>query len=481
MPSPTPRTLALRSGCRTAGGVVAFSRAFAAGEGPCDLLLALAEPVAGSDPGPAERVLLAVRQCLARAGGGSGPTGELVELLAAAHVWGRRAEPDARVRLTLVAVRESRFAAAQARSLPACLLREDTLRPLAADYPLQAPGDQGTDPTLEPELATGRLEDGDALLLGSNALHDRLGDASLRRLLMQTPTPDGAADRLVEDAVAAGGDGVAAAVVYVGVGPALLARLRPQPLPEPPLPPITYGAPPQPARGPWVAAAAALGGIALGIGVGVVLAVRLLAPGPAPRPLPTPMPASLPVPSAPLNPPAALPATAGPLGPPLDAGGSPPPTPPQPATGPAPAPAAEPVALPPSPAPEAPPSHTLAEGFGAGARLFLRADPARGLLLIQSSQGVLYGGAGGPGVPVGEALSLPLTALRGQPEGDLGQLRLYQGDHPAGSLSADDVRALLSGRPVTLPDLRPGDYQFRWWHPQSGAGELLYGLRLGLS
>jgi hypothetical protein len=482
MPPTLPRQLALRTGCRAAGAAaVVFTREFPPGEGPCDLLLALAEPIAPEELGRAEDALRAARQCLAGSPGRAG--GELVELLAAAHVWGRAPEREAfpaPVRLTLVGIRGRRYAVAQARSLPACLLREGLVRPITADYPLQPPERDGGPDPLAPELATGLLDDGDALLLGSNSLHERLGDKRLARLLTQT-SAESAVDALVDGAVAEGADGAAAAVVFIGVGPALLARLRPQPAVLPPAtPPVFAPAPtPQPASG--LAVAAAVGGIALGIGLGVVIALSLMRPSPAPTPIAAPAPAGAVAPvGPPPQPSAALPAAALPAAAPTARPTEPPPTPPQPnAPAPAPSPVQPPAAAPqPAPPPDGPPSHTIATGFGAGARLFLRVDAARGLLLIQTSQGVLFG-AGGQGIPVGEALSVPLTALRGQPPDDLGQLRLYEGERTAGALTADEVRGLLAGRPAAVPDLRPGDYTLRWWHPQSGAGEALYSLRLG--
>lgn len=450
-----------------------------------DAVLALAEGLERSDA-PAE-VMASLREALRRESVPEIPGDDLLpEVLSAAHVWAREPRPGPRpqVRLSFVCLRASRLWAAQAPALPVYLFRDDLLRPLLPDHPLpRSPHPEAGE--LEPEVACERLQDGDAVLLCTESIHESLSGRRVREILVHANGPETAARRLVSEARQEGARDPAAAVLFAGVGPAVAHRLRSRSagLASPGGPAVS----PRKERisVPLAVGAAALAGTLLGLGVGVWIGV--LRPPSAPesaqaaslppaailpdqRPViapaaepvaPTPPAPRLEAPAAAANAPANAPSAA-----PLTPAASNSPAPAAPA---APAhvmlqgsPTVRPAAL-----PAEPPPHQLAPGLAAGMYLRLRVDPATAQLLLDSSQGALFSRDAPQGIPVGEALRLPAPQLlRDRPAG--GELRLMAGDQAASALQDGALDRLLRGEPASLGPLQPGEYQLRWWDSVSG-------------
>lgn len=451
-----------------------------------DALFAVAE---GLDPGDPAEVLDNLREALQRE---RSEAEALPESLAAAHVWAREPRPGRRpaVRVSFVCVREGIAWAIQAPALPVYLFRDDVLRPLTPDLHLgrSLHPEAGE---LEPEIVSERLRDGDALLLCTESVHECLSGRQMREVLIHANSPETAARRLVAEARKEGAKHPAAAVLFSGVGPAVAHRLR-----SPALPPS--GPPPTLARRrervsvALVAGLAALAGTMLGLAAGVWIAflrpntvgdaapqpispqaailpdsvpaaTPLAEPMPATPPPPRPQPANAPTDAA-ANAPAVLPAGLAPApnGPAAAAPPAPPP-PPAPATPPAAQPAAQPAAL-----TGEPPRHSIGPGLSPTLELRLRLDPQAGQVLVECSQGVIFGKGLPQGIPVGEALKIPLLALhRDRPLA--GELRLVSGEQVAADLKGAAVEALLRGDPVALGPVPPGDYQLCWWNPQANA------------
>jgi hypothetical protein len=552
MPSTLTRSLALRAGCsaghskidpdhpdddgRTAGACCRASMPLEGDGNALDLdaLLTLAEG-AGTKTGDA--TLSALEEALER----DPPAPEeirdlLPERLAAAHAFARepRSNPHAGrgTSLTVVCVRKQRYYAAQARGMPAYLLREGTLLPLSPDHPPRrfAADEEGTE--LEPEVASGRLQDGDALLVCSRSLHEVLGAEDVVRILLHATGPETAATRLVADAARRGAPGAAASVLFAGVGPALAARLRSTMAPaDPSAWPADDLTAARPGRKPQgiglVAATAALAGVMLGIGAGVWLALSLSgawrpqqAGGELPAPPAiTPLSPPISVPSEPFRPtppapelnglaadaPAAnapapasnAPAQAAangpdaPAAPPAAANGpvstAPSPVIPASLTGPQRPPLSPPVRVGASvPQPvliqAPPPPHNLAQGFVGGAHFSLRLNPQRSTIDLQASQGVIYMTGSPLGTPVGEALSFPVSIfLRDRPQGADTELRLTSNGIPVAALGEESVRKLMGGEHVSLPPVRPGSYELMWWSARTGPLPAIVSLRLAAS
>jgi hypothetical protein len=509
MPQVASRALALRVGWfgpdpatepAAAGGGFA-ELPLAGDDNPCDLdvLLALAEE--GRDAGGAREALENLRDALGRESPPDPRHADetLPESLAAAHVWAREPRPGVRPRVSLscICARGGRYFVAQAPGMPVYLLRADGLRPLAGDLPrLRGGGDD-----LEPEIVSGVLEDGDALLVCSQSVHEALSDRQLREILVHATGPETAVRRLVTEARKEGARHPQAAVLFAGVGPAVAFRLRA---------PIAAASENRhhaeagssgrrkSGRTSMVALLGALAGALIGVSIGVVVTLSVAGPHPAPggeaqsiapgtaiTPLSIPSQAAeaaIPTPPAPkpANTPGSAPAANGPAGnAPLAATGN---APSLAVNGPTAVAGNGPAGNAPAPAvfqgpsngvrtaalPAEPPRHTLAAGLAGGGRLILKVDSAGSRFTAETTQGILYSPPSSQGAPVGEPLSAPLAELlRDQPEH--GELRLVNGDETVASVSGTALEKFLHGESTTLGPLHAGEYRLCWWNSDTSA------------
>lgn len=466
-----------------------------------DACLVLAEPIPG-EVSPSGELIDRVSSWLRRGPPGGGEISELLpEALAAAHTQAR--EPSvgvlARFRLSLACVRRGRCWAAQAPGLPAYILREGALRPLRAEARYHvAAADEGD---LEPEIARAELQDGDALLLCSQSIHEILSDREVHDLLVHAANPEVAARKLVRESLLRGAHAPAACVLFAGVGPAVAHRL----LRSSRVAPAPAGSEYRQAQrsGPPLALVAALTGLAgalLGVSAGVLISGSASRPAPAemsvapvldgaatpivPSPTLTPM---VPTPPSPAvaqsatvtTAPDGTPGASGTLSStnptPASATAAPAASSPSDSAPTAPEAAAAATVTPGTPAipvvlDQEPPRHTLAPGLAGGIQLTLRADLSSGTLGLRLNQGVMFTSGTPQGTPVGETLAVPLHDLqRGQPTGRA-ELRLLSPGHPPVSVSGEDVSRLLQGQVVTVPGLRPGTYDLSWWDARSTTG-----------
>jgi hypothetical protein len=394
-----------------------------------DAVLAAALPD-GEDSLPG-RVLEILQGCL------RGPAPEtddvhvlLKELLAAVH---REAGPNAAA-LSIVVLREDRYFAAAHAEAPAFLLRQDLLLPLAHHAP-----DGAVD------FRSGAVKDGDAFLLFTQSPGGCGREEEVRTILGESHLPANACRRL-----AALRSGLGVALLYAGIGPVLAARLRSgwqaPPAAVSPLP----AAPPASRRlTPVAMVGLAALGVLLGTGVGVLLAL-----GRSPAP-----PVSPPVPS-----PILAPAAAGQV----------------PEAAPAPRERVQAVRqvtsqyAPPAPAPRTPapasnadvppPPHLLASGMSAQVALQVGMDARHEELVLSVNQGTLYSSTQPQGIPSGEPLLLPLhpsvRARLQQPDAAV-QLVTENG-RIAASVGSRQIRQMLDGQAVAVPNLMPGTYRLAY-------------------
>ncbi len=175
----------------------------------------------------------------------------------------------------------------------------------------------GIEPTLDAEVSEADVQPGDTLLLCTDGLSNMVAEEDITRTLMQSPSPQAAADRLVQMAVRSGGrDNITAIVACLQAGTRTLRMqvadlVRPAPQPADvllsPEPHSRSGTPrrqtPQTARtSAWPAVAGLLLGLTLAAGVSTGWLVHILtrdgyalkpAPPFAVKPVPPPPPKPL--------------------------------------------------------------------------------------------------------------------------------------------------------------------------------------------
>ena len=483
-------------------------------DNPWELDAVLATADAPDDPegmAAGTRTLAALLECLRQEPSPEEDfTSRLPGLLTAVRERAREAAPDVdeaplHTPLTVILVKSRRYYLVQeVGDTPAYLLRNGELRPLAPRRlpprlipPSGIPPRPGrtlapaAEPAVEPGIATGHLEDGDALLVGTSGLHRALTDRDLHHALMQAHTPAAAAAGLVREAWGRTELGASVGVLFIGMGPALAARLRPGwhasthdvGLRAPPAAPNGEPVALTPAQGraarPFGPLVAVIGvvGIALGLGLGVALGGALARPTAQETATPLQMAANLEPPRGELQPEPSTPLQAPITGPAAPTwlpssnrarGAARPsvgdPTPPSAALPPA-APAASPVPRPASY--DGPPVHTLAQGMSTAIQLSLVMDLQRGALSVAVNQGALYAGDTAQAFPAGTSLITPLAPqLLERLRTGGAELRLLASDDQlSGVVGGEELQRLGRGELVRLPGVQPGSYRLVWGYP----------------
>jgi hypothetical protein len=413
--------------------------------------------------------------------------------------------------LTAIVVGAGRFFVIKDSPSPAFLLRGgvllslpggDTHGPSTSRYALTPPN--GGDPVpVTPVLSdlstwtAGELEDGDALIVCSQALLECRDESDVARALLQSSSPRMAAGRLAEEAHQRGVDSVVVTALFAGMNPASVPppRAEASPLPVPsnpydsraPMPaqpiaaPIAAAVPIQEAlKTPWIAALAGVAGISIGVAIGVVIAVSLLRPDtPAPSgsspervylPGPTSESTSTPhtgsytgQPTVNSNPSPAYtgfqsnpPANSNPVV--------------RPQTNPIRPGPVNVSGLPPVTQNSTPPRHAIASGMTTKVQVTLYYDQRSGLIIMTSNQGVLYTQDAPLGVPAGEFVAAdPGAALRRKSDDPEAELHFVANDQMVARIQGDDFRKLLAGIPISVPDLAPEDYKLLWFSPNDAA------------
>ena len=338
---------------------------------------------------------------------------------------------------------------------------------------------------------SGELEDGDALVVCSQALLECREEADITRALLQSSSPRMAAGRLAEEAHQRGVDGVVVTALFAGMNPTSVPpRSEPTPQPQPvlatafqaptvaPQPAAVSAATPatvnEPLRTPWIAALAGLAGASIGIAIGVVIAVSLLrpeAPTPTPSstermllPGPAPAPSTQPASSSYYSQPNV---NSGPAS--GNAGYQ---QPNQGASAPVVRPQTNPIrpgpvnvsGLPPVTQSSTPPRHAIASGMTTKVQVTLYYDQRSGLIIMTANQGVLYTQDAPLGVPAGEFVAAdPGAALRRKVEDPQAELHFTADDQVAARIQGEDFRKLLAGIPIAVPDLAPSEYKLSWF------------------
>jgi hypothetical protein len=473
-------------------------------------------------------VLQALQTCLREPAPGDGELPALLPCLVrtAAGRASRAQRPEETVP-ALVFVKANRYYILSSGHTQAYLLRHGVVHSLAHGVPGEDPkpdwrsGGNGSSlhdmfplkdhspPALHhaAEVVSGWLEDGDALILCTEAVSETISDHDMGQAALIAHSPNTVAIRLAEEARQRSGRNASVAVLFAGVGPALASRLRagwrnysyPEPALMPSPEPVVQKAASPPVS--LIAALAALTGILLGGAGGIWLALTLIQPSgpPSPPPAvhsPSTMPVRAEVPTSSSSPglQAGTPGSSRP-GTPAGAPNGPPPrgnrppgpaltpgTPVQPAfarvgdTRPSPAEgtrgASPQVAdVTPSLQPAAagtPPVHAVAPGMSARARLTVALNAARGELVLTASQGVLTSPAAPLGIPARQPLVVPVgAAVQERLRDGLGELRLLNaGGQLIFTLRKESIQWLLQGGAVVIPELAPGDYRVACWHPQ---------------
>lgn len=148
-------------------------------------------------------------------------TQTLQSLLAAQNRW-LLAQPHQPLLTTIaaLALRGHRYTVASVGDTRVYLLRSGELQQLSVDHNWAQPGWQhvlkravGLDAHLVPDFADGELQVGDRFLLACDGIWQPLGDDRLRQLLSDFPDPQAACEALIRNALAAGGDDNATAIV----------------------------------------------------------------------------------------------------------------------------------------------------------------------------------------------------------------------------------------------------------------------------
>jgi hypothetical protein len=401
--------------------------------------------------------------------------------------------------LTAVLVGGGRFFVIKDSPSPAFLFRGGVLlslpgrEPGGPSYAMTPPN--GGDPVpvtpVLSDLATwtaGDLEDGDALVVCSQALMDCREEADISRALQQSSSPRMAAGRLAEEAHQRGVDGVVVTALFAGMNPASVpprADAAPQATPlasyQAPPPPTPVAATPTAAapinevvKTPWIAALAGLAGASIGVAIGVVLAVSLLRPEPAapigssrdrlvlpgPESGDSTNSASYPTqPTVNSNPSPVYtgyqPNTSGPSSPVV-----------RPQTNPIRPGPVNVSGLPPVTQSSTPPRHAIASGMTTKVQVTLYYDQRSGLMIMTSNQGVLYTQDAPLGVPAGEFVAAdPGAALRRKADDPQAELHFVADENVVARIQGEDFRKLVSGIPIAVPDLAPMDYKLVWFSP----------------
>lgn len=148
-------------------------------------------------------------------------TQTLQGLLAAQNRWLRaQLHQPLLTTIAVLALRGHRYTLASVGDTRVYLLRGGELRQLSVDHNWTQPGWQhvlkravGLDAHLVPDFADGELQVGDRFLLACDGVWQPLGDAVLRQLLGDFPDPQAASEALIRNALAAGGEDNATAIV----------------------------------------------------------------------------------------------------------------------------------------------------------------------------------------------------------------------------------------------------------------------------
>lgn len=153
-------------------------------------------------------------------------TQTLQGLLAAQNRWLRaQLQQPLLTTIAVLALRGHRYTLASVGDTRVYLLRRGEMQQLSVDHNWTQPGwlhvlkrAVGLDAHLVPDFADGELQLGDRFLLACDGVWQPLGDARVRQLLSDFPDPQAASEALIRNALAAGGEDNATAIVVDIIG-----------------------------------------------------------------------------------------------------------------------------------------------------------------------------------------------------------------------------------------------------------------------
>lgn len=476
----------LRPGCASSDAAVCLALVSRAGEPPLagiDAVLAAALPA--HEP-HARHVLEVIREHLAHAPPEPDPEALLRKAMAADE--SHDAAPG---ELCLVFLRGDQYWAARRGRPAAYLARDGSLLPLDNPMP-QSPaehdGDSGAATATSGPLSmvSGRVRNGDALVVGSTDLLDTVSEVHAWHTLSSGLAPAVAAAHLAE-ACSEGGTSPALAVLYVGRGPTPVGKPVPASVSEQRAAPS--GATPAAVRRRrarmTVLAASVAGCLGLASGIGVAKLLRRAPERSASQGVaPTPAGASNMGLAGPGSAPAETGGTSNPAsGPRVDteasvlpavtssaagviaaAAASLPTTPAAPpATGDHATVAGSPAGSH-APSSPAPPPRATGEAVPPRVRLAATLDTLRSELQLFADRGVLYTAAYPGGIPAGRPLGIPCAPLTRLMDGTCELRFIASSGQVAMTLRPEDFALLLRGETGSLPALPSGDYRLAWWH-----------------